>query len=62
MVRNGREKEATSECVKIPLNMLRTLLLVTLPLAVALGQDPISPHSAIEPPAAKAAASLAASF
>jgi murein tripeptide amidase MpaA len=39
--------------------MLRfSLLIVT---CVALAQDPIAPHSAIEPPAAKAAASLAAS-
>ena len=30
-------------------------------VVVAWAQDPISPHSAIEPPAAKAAASLAAS-
>ena len=41
--------------------MLRTLSLVFIPVALAFAQDPISPHSAIEPPAAKAAASLAAS-
>src|SRR5947207_2978089 len=36
------------------------VLALLIPLA-ALAQDPISPHSAFEPPAAKAAASLAAS-
>ena len=40
--------------------MLRRLALF-LPCAACLAQDPIAPHSAFEPPAAKAAASLAAS-
>ena len=40
--------------------MLRLLSLLCLG-AVCLAQDPIAPHSAFEPPAAKAAASLAAS-
>ena len=39
--------------------MIRPILL--LPCAMLLAQDPIAPHSAFEPPAAKAAASLAAS-
>src|SRR5579863_2446947 len=39
--------------------MIRSILL--LPCAALLAQDPIAPHSAFEPPAAKAAASLAAS-
>src|SRR5580658_10731196 len=38
--------------------MIRLLLLVPV---LALAQDPIAPHSMFEPPAAKAAASLAAS-
>jgi len=41
--------------------MLRTSALLSLAVCLAHAQDPISPHSAIEPPAAKAAASLAAS-
>ena len=41
--------------------MFRTLALFSLVASVVFAQDPISPHSAIEPPAAKAAASLAAS-
>src|SRR5262249_48711181 len=36
-------------------------LLIAACATLALAQDPISPHSAFEPPAAKAAASLAAS-
>ena len=40
--------------------MIRPLPLLCL-AAVCLAQDPIAPHSAFEPPAAKAAASLAAS-
>jgi hypothetical protein len=40
--------------------MIRTLALLCV-AAVCLAQDPIAPHSASEPPAAKAAASLAAS-
>src|SRR5262245_66394091 len=40
--------------------MLRRLALL-IPCAVCLAQDPIAPHSAFEPPAAKAAVSLAAS-
>src|SRR5215467_8469873 len=40
--------------------MIRSAALLLL-AAVCLAQDPISPHSASEPPAAKAAASLAAS-
>jgi murein tripeptide amidase MpaA len=40
--------------------MLRLLTLLGL-AAMAAAQDPIAPHSAFEPPAAKAAASLAAS-
>jgi hypothetical protein len=40
--------------------MIRWLLLPTL-AGLCLAQDPMAPHSAIEPPAAKAAASLAAS-
>ena len=40
--------------------MIRWLLLAAL-AGLCLAQDPIAPHSAIEPPAAKAAASLAAS-
>ena len=40
--------------------MIRWLLLPTL-ACLCLAQDPIAPHSAIEPPAAKAAASLSAS-
>jgi hypothetical protein len=39
----------------------RRLLAVLALAAVGRSQDPIMPHSAIEPPAAKAAASLAAS-
>ncbi|HWC95858.1 MAG TPA: M14 family metallopeptidase [Candidatus Sulfopaludibacter sp.] len=41
--------------------MLRFLSLLWLAAAAAFGQDPISPHSAVEPKAAKAAASLAES-
>jgi murein tripeptide amidase MpaA len=41
--------------------MLRLLFLTTVAMAVCLAQDPIAPHSALEPPAAKTAASLAAS-
>src|SRR5207302_9528599 len=40
--------------------MIRPLPFLLL-AAVCLAQDPIAPHSAFEPPAAKAAASLAAS-
>ncbi|HYW44649.1 MAG TPA: M14 family zinc carboxypeptidase [Bryobacteraceae bacterium] len=40
--------------------MIRLLPLIAL-AAVCLAQDPVAPHSAFEPPAAKAAASLAAS-
>src|SRR6266545_1241023 len=40
--------------------MFRILALAAIS-AAALAQDPIAPHSAFEPPAAKAAASLAAS-
>src|SRR6266576_501600 len=40
--------------------MIRPLPFLLL-AAVCLAQDPIAPHSASEPPAAKAAASLAAS-
>jgi hypothetical protein len=41
--------------------MLRTTALLFLVAAAGFAQDAISPHSATEPPAAKAAASLAAS-
>src|SRR5258708_8495428 len=41
--------------------MFRTILLSLIVILAALAQDPIAPHSAFEPPAAKAAASLAAS-
>jgi murein tripeptide amidase MpaA len=41
--------------------MVRTTVLLFLAAASAIAQDPISPHLAIEPPAARAAASLAAS-
>ena len=41
--------------------MIRIAFLYALMTAFACAQDPIAPHSAIEPPAAKAAASLAAS-
>jgi hypothetical protein len=41
--------------------MLRSALLLCSLTALCLAQEPIAPHSAIEPPAAKAAASLAAS-
>src|SRR5262245_20754101 len=41
--------------------MLRFPLLIAACATFVLAQDPISPHSAFEPPAAKAAASLAAS-
>jgi Zinc carboxypeptidase len=41
--------------------MLRTAFCIGAIAVSALAQDPISPHSAFEPPAAKAAASLAAS-
>ena len=47
-------------CDNIPL-MLRSTLLLCLPVAFCLAQEPIAPHSAIEPPAAKEAASLTAS-
>src|SRR5580692_11709482 len=40
--------------------MIRPLLFLTSAV-MCLAQDPITPHSALEPPAAKAAASLAAS-
>src|SRR5580692_12135990 len=40
--------------------MIRPLLFLTSAV-MCLAQDPIAPHSAFEPPAAKAAASLAAS-
>ena len=40
--------------------MIRSLVLFASAL-ICLAQDPIAPHSAFEPPAAKAAASLAAS-
>src|SRR3954449_13033549 len=40
--------------------MFRTAVFLLLPLAL-LAQEPIAPHSAFEPPAAKVAASLAAS-
>ena len=42
-------------------HMFRFPLLIAACATFALAQDPISPHSAFEPPAAKAAASLAAS-
>lgn len=41
--------------------MLRPIALFCVSAAVSLAQDPIAPHSAFEPPAAKAAASLTAS-
>jgi hypothetical protein len=41
--------------------MLRSLLLLCALSGLCLAQEPIAPHSAIEPPAAKAAASLTAS-
>ncbi|MEI9976171.1 MAG: M14 family zinc carboxypeptidase [Ignavibacteriota bacterium] len=41
--------------------MLRSLLPFCVLSCVCLAQEPIAPHSAIEPPAAKAAASLTAS-
>ena len=44
----------------IPLMPFRLPLLFCLAFAAA-AQDPVAPHSAFEPPAAKAAASLAAS-
>lgn len=44
----------------ISTSVIRTLSLLAF-FGLAYAQDPISPHSAIEPPAAKAAASLAAS-
>src|ERR1035437_2131416 len=47
-------------CDNIPF-MLRSTLLLCLPVAFCLAQEPIAPHSAIEPPAAKEAASLTAS-
>src|SRR5690349_3610299 len=42
------------------LQMIRSLVVLLLAV-LCLAQDPIAPHSAFEPPAAKAAASLAAS-
>ena len=46
----------------LPMRRLRSTSLIWLFAAVALAaQEPIGPHSAFEPPAAKAAASLAAS-
>src|SRR5580704_3980383 len=41
--------------------MIRSLAFFAAALT-CIGQDPIAPHSALEPPAAKAAASLAASI
>src|ERR1039457_3135525 len=41
--------------------MIRTIICFALLGAFAWAQDPMAPHSAYEPPAAKAAASLAAS-
>ena len=41
--------------------MLRCPLLLCALSALGVAQEPIAPHSAIEPPAAKAAAALAAS-
>jgi hypothetical protein len=41
--------------------MLRATLSLCVLSGVCLAQEPIAPHSAIEPPAAKAAASLTAS-
>src|SRR5712692_1494772 len=41
--------------------MFRIVSLLTTFIATALAQDPITPHSAFEPPAAKSVASLAAS-
>jgi hypothetical protein len=41
--------------------MIRSTLLLCALSALSLAQEPIAPHSAIEPPAAKAAASLTAS-
>src|ERR1022692_2886103 len=41
--------------------MLRSLFLLCALSGLFLAQEPVAPHSAIEPPAAKAAASLAAS-
>lgn len=41
--------------------MIRSIALLSALLARVVAQDPIAPHSAYEPPAAKAAASLAAS-
>src|ERR1035437_182862 len=42
-------------------NMIRATILCAVAAAFAWAQDPIAPHSAYEPPAAKAARSLAAS-
>jgi len=42
-------------------NMIRATILCAVAAACAWAQDPIAPHSAYEPPAAKAARSLAAS-
>jgi murein tripeptide amidase MpaA len=41
--------------------MLRSTLVLCIAAALSLAQEPIAPHSAIEPPAAKEAASLTAS-
>ena len=41
--------------------MIRTTILCALAGAFAWAQDPLAPHSAYEPPAAKAARSLTAS-
>jgi hypothetical protein len=43
------------------LGVIRPLVLIAAAVAAAFAQDPIAPHSAFEPPAAKAAQSLAAS-
>src|SRR3954451_9561056 len=43
------------------LHMSRFVWPLTALAAIALGQEPVAPHSAFEPPAAQAAASLAAS-
>ena len=41
--------------------MIRTMMLCAVAGTLAWAQDPVAPHSAYEPPAAKAARSLAAS-
>ena len=53
-----RASSPNRQALGYDLQMIRLLLLVPV---LALAQDPIAPHSAFEPPAAKAAASLAAS-